>query len=80
MRYLAILVCLAGGPALATEFEAWGESGAWSILVNPSVGYGCFAQRSFNDGVVVQIGAEPARDGGFFILLQTSPAPRCRHS
>lgn len=68
MRKLAILFCLTGATAVAEEFEPWGEAGAWAVFVNPAVGHGCFAQRTLDNGTVVQIGAEPARDGGFFAV------------
>ncbi len=66
MRVLLATLCLAGGSALAAELQPWGDPGPWTILVDPAAGNGCLAQRSFDDGTVVQIGAEPARKGGFF--------------
>lgn len=66
MRSLIAVFCIISSPALATDLAVWEESGKWTIYVDPAVGNGCFAQRTFDDGTQVQIGAEPARDGGFF--------------
>ena len=66
MRILAVIVCIVGTSAAADELATWGESGKWQILIDPAAGNGCLAQRSFEDGTLVQIGAEPARSGGFF--------------
>lgn len=66
MRFLVVVLCSIGVPASASNVEHWEEVGAWEILVDASVGNGCLAQRVFADGTLVQIGAEPARNGGFF--------------
>ena len=59
---IAVLPCL----SFAQEVNEWGKEGDWSILVNPGNGYGCYAEKQFPDGTVVQIGSEPLRKGGFF--------------
>ena len=65
-----ILSC---GAALAQDgFTSWGNSGDWDIMVDPEVGYGCFMQKSFDDGTVVQVGAVPDRQGGFFAALNAA--------
>ncbi|TLP56903.1 hypothetical protein FEE96_20820 [Parasedimentitalea maritima] len=66
MRVLVVVLCSFGVPASASNVEHWEEVGAWEILVDASVGNGCLAQRVFEDGTLVQIGAEPVRNGGFF--------------
>ncbi len=66
MRVLVAIMCFVGVSASASDLETWGEMGAWEILVDAAVGNGCLAQRVFEDGTLVQIGAEPARNGGFF--------------
>lgn len=63
---IAVILMAAEAVTAAEEIKTWGESGDWSILVDPTVGNGCLAQRIFDDGTQVQIGAEPSRDGGFF--------------
>ncbi|MCP4385863.1 MAG: hypothetical protein GY798_31375 [Hyphomicrobiales bacterium] len=65
-RILAIIVPIFGmSPAVAADLVPWGSAGDWEILIDPAVGNGCLAQKAFEDGTVVQIGANPARKGGF---------------
>ncbi len=66
MRVLVAILCSFGISVSASDLETWGEIGVWEILVDAAVGNGCLAQRIFEDGTLVQIGAEPARNGGFF--------------
>jgi len=66
MRILIAIMCIVGVSASASELTSWEEIGTWEVLVDPAVGNGCLAQRVFDDGTLVQIGAEPARNGGFF--------------
>ena len=49
-----------------TPHKKWGDSGAWSILVDPEVGNGCYMENTLEDGTLVQVGILPDRDGGFF--------------
>ncbi|MCP4306810.1 MAG: hypothetical protein GY788_18430 [bacterium] len=65
-KILAIIVPICGiSPAVAADLVPWGDAGDWAILVDPSNGNGCLAQKAFEDGTVVQIGVNPARKGGF---------------
>ncbi|MBE1285549.1 MAG: hypothetical protein GJ676_19710 [Rhodobacteraceae bacterium] len=62
----ATYLVLSAVSVLASDIRPWGEVGSWSIEVDPSVGQGCFAQRQFDDGTLVQIGTVPEQAGGFF--------------
>lgn len=63
----AVLLLLFSAPAVcAQNYEPWGEAGDWKILINKDEGNGCLAQKAFDDGTVVQLGAVPLRAGGFF--------------
>lgn len=64
-----LLSTIFGSVAWANTSSPWGTSGDWEILINPEVGYGCFMQRTSPDGTVVQVGAEPDKQGGFFAVL-----------
>ena len=44
----------------------WGASGDWAILINPDAGNGCYMEKTFEDGTLVQVGILPDRNGGFF--------------
>jgi hypothetical protein len=46
-----------------TELE---KSGDWTILVDAETGNGCLMRREQADGLVVELGAWPARKGAFF--------------
>ncbi len=68
MKTLAITVLFAlwAGAAAAQTLDEWGEVGDWDVLIDPTAGDGCLAQKSFEDGTIVQIGAAPEMAGGFF--------------
>ena len=56
--------------ALAQDgVSSWGTSGDWEILIDPDVGNGCYMQKAFEDGTLVQVGAVPDRQGGFFAAM-----------
>ncbi len=50
----------------AAGMERWGESGDWTILIDPEKGNGCLAWKPFEDEMTVEIGAAPNQAGGFF--------------
>lgn len=64
--FFATLAFLAGAGAHAQGVEPWGEAGGWNILVDRSTGNGCLAEKSFEDGTLVQIGVVPSSEGGYF--------------
>jgi len=66
MKAIAALAIAAGTAASAEEISTWGEAGGWAILIDPKVGNGCLMEKHFEDGTLVQIGAVPNREGGFF--------------
>jgi len=49
-----------------TAHVAWGDAGGWSIMIDPTVGNGCYMERTTEDGTLVQVGLVPQSDGGFF--------------
>jgi len=49
-----------------TPHTKWGESGDWVIMIDPSVGNGCYMEDTLDDGTLVQVGIVPDRNGGFF--------------
>ena len=66
-----LLISLGSSQAvLASEPpEEWGKSGDWSVLVDETVGNGCFIQKDFDDGIRIRLGYVPDREGGFFTAL-----------
>ncbi|MDE0591530.1 hypothetical protein OU789_16445 [Halocynthiibacter sp. C4] len=56
----------AGQPALASDYTEYGTSGDWSVLIDAEKGNGCFVQKEFEDGTLIQMGYWPSREGGFF--------------
>lgn len=60
----ALTVALA--PAAVQAQEAWKTVGDWSIVVEEESGNGCLMQKTFDDGILLQFGLLPERDGGFF--------------
>lgn len=41
-------------------------------MIDPSVGNGCYMERSTEDDTLVQVGIVPNRDGGFFAAYNAS--------
>ncbi|MBS0523225.1 MAG: hypothetical protein JSS04_06270 [Proteobacteria bacterium] len=46
------------GTTLAQGTASWGQVGGWKILVDRSVGDGCFAFQPYEDGTIVRIGVD----------------------
>ncbi len=66
-RYMLTILALCCASLLhAAGMERWGESGDWSILIDPEKGNGCLAWKPFENDMTVEIGAAPNQDGGFF--------------
>ena len=64
-RSLSALVTgalLIPGALVAQPFQAQQPAGNWSIFFNEATG-GCFMERQFDDGVVMQVGTEAAMLG-----------------
>ena len=68
MRYFAVLVILQAMPVMASEAKLWKTVGDWSIHIQSDNASRCFASRSLDDGIEVQIGTEPTLDGGYFAI------------
>lgn len=52
--------------ALAETHQDFGTAGDWAIKVNPDNGNGCYMQKTFEGGTLVQVGVVPDRKGAFF--------------
>lgn len=61
----AAAACAIAGAVDAQSTVKWGEAGGWEIMVDPAAGNGCLMQKFFDDGLLVQFGALPLREGGF---------------
>lgn len=66
LRRVFALFLFSASAAFATDLVPWGESGDWTILIDPATGNGCLMEKTLNDNTLVQIGAVPNRQGGFF--------------
>lgn len=65
----AILICaLSAAPAAFAEDTLWQEAGQWVVRVNADKEMRCYASRTVDGGSEVQIGTEPALNGGFFAI------------
>ncbi|WP_170587798.1 hypothetical protein [Ruegeria arenilitoris] len=66
-RYVLTILALCCASLLhAAGMERWGESGDWTILIDPEKGNGCLAWKPFENEMTVEIGAAPNQAGGFF--------------
>jgi hypothetical protein len=46
--------------------EDWGQEGEWRIEIDPDAGPGRLMSRTFEDGMMVELGYAADRNGGFF--------------
>lgn len=65
-KILVPLFCVLAGTGLAQGIQDYDVSGEWAIKMNTKNGNGCFMQRSFESGTVVQIGFGSDEEGAFF--------------
>ncbi|MDK3075871.1 hypothetical protein QO034_22720 [Sedimentitalea sp. JM2-8] len=54
--------------ATAAFSEDWGQEGDWRIDVDPDAGPGCLMSRTFENGMIVELGYAADRNGGFFAV------------
>lgn len=60
------VAALASVATIAHAEEDWGTVGDWAIKVEPEAGNGCLMEKYYDNGVLLQFGLLPLRDGGFF--------------
>lgn len=65
-KLLIVTFCALAGTVQADSHLNYAVSGGWTIKVNPDNGNGCFMQRSFESGSIIQVGIVPDKDGAFF--------------
>jgi len=52
----------------ADEQPLWDRVKGWEIRVDTTIGNGCFAMTSYDEGTVMRIGVNPENDKGYLIL------------
>lgn len=52
--------------ALAQSHSEFASVGDWTVRSNPNNGNGCYMEKSFDSGTLVQIGLVPDQGGAFF--------------
>ncbi len=60
---------LCAGMAMAQDPIPYGEAGGWEVLIDPSLGNGCFLISEFEDGSVVRIGFDRTAGTGYVIAF-----------
>ncbi len=65
-RQLTASVVLFASAALAAGMERQGESGDWTILIDPEKGNGRFTWKPFEGVMTVENCVAPNQAGGFF--------------
>jgi hypothetical protein len=55
--------------AMAQDPIPYGEAGGWEVLIDPSLGNGCFLISEFEDGSVVRIGFDRTAGNGYVIAF-----------
>ena len=71
MATAMVLVCLSSY-GLAQDSGGRSALGAWSVTVDPKLGRGCFASRTYESGTVFKIGLNRISNRGYIAIA--SPA------
>lgn len=66
LKLLVATLTMITSTAIAEEHSPWSTVGLWNIFVADPVEDGCYMERQFDDGTVVQVGTVASLDGGFF--------------
>jgi hypothetical protein len=72
MRNALLVLFFITTPSLAFADQLWKEVEGWSILINEDDVSRCYAARTLDDGTLVQIGAMPTLDGGYFAIYNAA--------
>lgn len=69
-RALAIAACLSFALAASASAETakWGQVGGWDIRVDQTIGNGCYAAQTYEDGTTIRAGVNPENKSLFFTL------------
>ena len=59
---------LSGTPAQAAESSFYNQLGDWRIMVDQTLGNGCFAYAAYKQGSVIRLGFDK-KNGGIFMLF-----------
>ncbi len=63
--WLCLSLLLPTAPPAQTHPE-FATVGDWTVRTNPTNGNGCYMEKSFDSGTLVQIGVVPDENGAFF--------------
>ncbi|QEW20012.1 hypothetical protein LA6_002205 [Marinibacterium anthonyi] len=66
MTAAAALLAVVATTASAQDMEAWKTVGDWNITIDANAGNGCVMSKEYDNGILLQFGLLPLRDGGFF--------------
>lgn len=65
---VAISLSVPAMPVDAQETAKWGEVGGWQIRVDRSVGDGCYAHQTYEDGTALRLGFDMKKGSIYFML------------
>lgn len=72
---IVTLALLAGSfchEARASDVVAWGDATkGWRVFVDREIGNACFIEKDFSDGLRVQFGLRPLKEGAFFAVYRS---------
>ncbi|PYX67651.1 MAG: hypothetical protein DMG78_27225, partial [Acidobacteria bacterium] len=58
--------------AVAQNTAEWGQVGGWKIRVDRTIGNGCFAYQTYQDGSLIRLGFNPESKTIYFLLGNAS--------
>lgn len=65
---VSVAGCLLAAPAHSQDSAKWAEVGGWSIRVDRSIGDGCYAHQSYQDGTEIRVGFDMKKKSIFFMI------------
>ena len=71
---MAVIGCIS---ARGEEAPRWGSVSGWEIRVDTSLGHGCFASRSYEEGSLLRVGFDPSLRSGYLFFGAPSLGVLC---
>lgn len=65
---VAALLSCASFPAPAQDTVKWADVGAWPVIVDRTIGNGCFTYMEYETGTILRIGFDRLHPGGYIMI------------
>jgi hypothetical protein len=73
MKAIAAALLITGiGPAFATDTTGWATVGNWAVMIDSTLGNGCFMVTSYTLGTSVRVGINNMNKNGYVLIGNTA--------